>query len=44
MSPSSTSSTISTSEEDYELVKKNENNNHLKNKKSANYFEWLNIF
>ena len=44
MSPSSTSSTISTSEEDYELVKKNENNSQSKNKKSANYFEWLNIF
>lgn len=43
MSPSSASS-ISTSEEDYELVKQNENNNHLKNKKSANYFEWFNIF
>lgn len=36
------SSPPSTSEEDYELVKKNENINH--SKKSANYFEWLNIF
>jgi hypothetical protein len=43
MSPSSTSS-VSTSEEDYELVRKNENVNHLKNKTSVNYFEWLNIF
>ena len=44
MSPSSISSSIYTSEEDYELVKKNENNSQSKNKKSANYFEWLNIF
>lgn len=48
MSPSSTSSsvsTVSTSEEDYELVRKNENVNHLKNKTNMNnYFEWLNIF
>ena len=43
MSPSSTLS-VSTSEEDYELVRKNENVNHLKNKNSVNYFEWLNIF
>ena len=43
MSPSSTSS-VSTSEEDYELVRKNENVNHLKNKKNMTYFEWLNIF
>ena len=43
MSPSSASS-VSTSEEDYELVRKNENVNHLKNKNSVNYFEWLNIF
>lgn len=40
MSPSS----VSTSEEDYELVRKNENVNHLKNKKNMTYFEWLNIF
>jgi len=44
MSPSSTSSSISTSEEDYELVRKNENVNHLKNKTNMKYFEWLNIF
>ena len=44
MSPSSTSSSVSTSEEDYELVRKNENVNHLKNKKNMTYFEWLNIF
>ena len=44
MSPSSASSSVSTSEEDYELVRKNENVNHLKNKNSVNYFEWLNIF
>ena len=43
MSPSSTSS-VSTSEEDYELVRKNENVNHLKNKNNIKYFEWLNIF
>jgi hypothetical protein len=43
MSPSSTSS-VSTSEEDYELVRKNENVNHLKNKNNMKYFEWLNIF
>ena len=43
MSPSSTSS-VSTSEEDYELVRKNENVNHLKNKTNVNYFGWLNIF
>lgn len=43
MSPSSTSS-VSTSEEDYELVRKNENVNHLKNKTNMKYFEWLNIF
>ena len=42
MSPSSTPS-VSTSEEDYELVRKNENVNHLKNKNNK-YFEWLNIF
>ena len=40
MSPSS----VSTAEEDYELVRKNENVNHLKNKKNMTYFEWLNIF
>jgi hypothetical protein len=44
MSPSSTSSSVSTSEEDYELVRKNENVNHLKNKTNMKYFEWLNIF
>jgi hypothetical protein len=44
MSPSSASSSVSTSEEDYELVRKNENVNHLKNKTNVNYFEWLNIF
>jgi hypothetical protein len=46
MSPSSTSSvlSISTSEEDYELVRKNENSNHSKNKNNVKYFEWLNIF
>ena len=44
ISPSSASSSVSTSEEDYELVRKNENVNHLKNKNSVNYFEWLNIF
>ena len=45
MSPSSTSSSVSTSEEDYELVRKNENVNHLKIKTNINnYFEWLNIF
>jgi hypothetical protein len=43
MSPSSASS-VSTSEEDYELVRKNENVNHLKNKTNIKYFEWLNIF
>lgn len=43
MSPSSASS-VSTSEEDYELVRKNENINNSKNKNSVNYFEWLNIF
>lgn len=43
MSPSSASS-VSTSEEDYELVRKNENSSHSKNKKNASYFEWLNIF
>lgn len=45
MSPSSVSS-VSTSEEDYELVRKNENVNHSKNKDNNNmkYFEWLNIF
>ena len=43
MSPSSASS-ISTSEEDYEVVKQNENNNHLKNKNNIKYFEWFNIF
>ena len=37
-------SSVSTSEEDYELVRKNENVNHLKNKKNMTYFEWLNIF
>jgi hypothetical protein len=41
--PSSTSS-VSTSEEDYELVRKTENVNHLKNKTNMKYFEWLNIF
>jgi hypothetical protein len=46
MSPSSISSvlSISTSEEDYELVRKNENGNHSKNKNNVKYFEWLNIF
>lgn len=46
MSPSSISSVLSitTSEEDYELVRKNENGNHSKNKNNAKYFEWLNIF
>jgi len=46
MSPSSISSvlSISTSEEDYELVRKNENGNNSKNKNNAKYFEWLNIF
>ena len=46
MSPSSISSvlSISTSEEDYELVRKNENGNHSKNKNNAKYFEWLNFF
>jgi hypothetical protein len=46
MSPSSISSvsSISTSEEDYELVRKNENSNHSKNKNNVKYFEWLNIF
>jgi hypothetical protein len=46
MSPSSISSvlSISTSEEDYELVRKNENSNHSKNKSNIKYFEWLNIF
>jgi hypothetical protein len=49
MSPSSVSS-VSTSEEDYELVRKNENINHSKNKNNTEnsnnmkYFEWLNIF
>ena len=43
MSPSSTSSSVSPSEEDYELVRKNENVNHLKHKNNK-YFEWLNIF
>jgi len=43
MSPSSASS-VSTSEEDYELVRKNENVNHSKNKNNSKYFEWLNIF
>jgi len=49
MSPSSASS-VSTSEEDYELVRKNENINHSKNKNNTEnsnnmkYFEWLNIF
>lgn len=33
-----------TSEEDYELVKQNENGSHLKNKNNIKYFEWLNIF
>lgn len=44
MSPSSVLSIISTSEEDYELVKKNENNNHSKPKNNTKYFEWLNFF
>jgi len=46
MSPSSISSvlSISTSEEDYELVRKNESSNHSKNKSNIKYFEWLNIF
>jgi hypothetical protein len=47
MSPlivAATASPVSTSEEDYELVRKNENVNHSKHKKSSNYFEWLNIF
>jgi hypothetical protein len=45
MSPSSASS-VSTSEEDYELVRKNENVNHSKNKNNSKskYFEWLTIF
>lgn len=43
MSPSSTLSSVSPSEEDYELVRKNENVNHLKHKNNK-YFEWLNIF
>jgi hypothetical protein len=45
MSPSSTSS-VSTSEEDYELVRKNENINHSKNKNNSKskYFEWFTIF
>jgi len=34
----------STPEEDYELVRKNENVNHSRHKISANYFDWLNIF
>ena len=34
----------STSEEDYELVRKTENGSHLKNKTNMKYFEWLNIF
>ena len=40
------SSTLSplTPEEDYELVRKNDNANHPKNKNNAKYFEWLNIF
>lgn len=37
-------SPASTSEEDYELVRKNDNLNHSKHKKNVNYFEWLNIF
>ena len=46
MSPSSISSSINstTSEEDYELVRQNENGNHSKNKNNMKYFEWLNIF
>lgn len=47
MSPlivAASASPVSTSEEDYELVRKNENGNHSKHKKSSNYFEWLNIF
>lgn len=40
----SSASPASTSEEDYELVRKNENVNHSKHKKSSNYFEWFNIF
>jgi len=47
MSPSSASSVVSTSEEDYELVRKNENGNYSRNKNNNNtmkYFEWLNIF
>jgi hypothetical protein len=40
----SSSSPASTSEEDYELVRKNDNLNHSKHKKNVNYFEWLNIF
>ena len=45
MSPSSASS-VSTSEEDYELVRKNENINHSKNKNNSKskYFEWFTIF
>jgi hypothetical protein len=45
MSPSSASS-VSTSEEDYELVRKNENVNHSKNKNNSKskYFEWFTIF
>lgn len=42
-SSTSTSSIISTTEEDYELVKKNENNNQSKNKNNMKYFEWFNI-
>jgi hypothetical protein len=44
MSPSSTSSSVSTSEEDYELVRKNENVNHSKNKNNSKYFEWFTLF
>lgn len=37
-------SSVLTSEEDYELVKQNENGNNLKNKSNTKYFEWFSIF
>jgi hypothetical protein len=43
VSQSSTTSPL-TLEEDYELVRKNENINHSKNKNNTKYFKWLNIF
>jgi hypothetical protein len=43
-SSASSASPASNSEEDYELVRKNDNLNHSKHKKNVNYFEWLNIF